>query len=88
MSKSFFIYFFPLVDGKTQGLLTFMPVFFVNTRRALFGKHLFLEIALLSKCVFLMKLISAYQADINTKDMEDCFGVQMEMVWCWGIMNT
>lgn len=25
-----------------------------------------------------MKVISADQADINTKDMEDCFGVQME----------
>lgn len=24
-----------------------------------------------------MKVISADQADINTKDMEDCFGVQM-----------
>jgi len=35
-----------------------------------------------------MKVISADQADINTKDMEDCFGVQMEMVWCREIMNT
>lgn len=35
-----------------------------------------------------MKVISADQADINTIDTEDCFGVQMEMVWCWGIMNT
>ena len=31
-----------------------------------------------------MKVISADQADINTKDMEDCFGVQIEIVWCWG----
>lgn len=35
-----------------------------------------------------MKVISADQADINTKDMGDCFGVQMEMVWCQGIMKT
>ena len=35
-----------------------------------------------------MKVISSDQADINTKDMEDCFGVQMEMVWCREIMNT
>lgn len=35
-----------------------------------------------------MKVISADQADINTKDMEDWFGVQMKIVWCRGIMNT
>lgn len=31
-----------------------------------------------------MKVISADPADINTKDMEACFGVQMEMVWSRG----
>lgn len=31
-----------------------------------------------------MKVISADQADINTKAMEDCFGVQMEIVFVPG----
>lgn len=85
MRESFFI--LSSVNGKTQGLLTFMSMSFHQYnewfiwKASVFGSHYSV------KCVFLMKVISADQADINTKDTEDCFGVQMEMVWCRGIMN-
>lgn len=76
--------------GKWQNSRAFdlHAAVFSSIQRVVYLGSICFQITLLSKCVFLMKVISADQADINTKDMEDCFGVQMEMVWCREIMNT
>lgn len=79
----------PVINGKLQGPLTFLLVSFCQYSKSVvaLGSICF-WMALPCKCILLTKVIRADQADINTKDLGDCFGVQVGMVWCLGIKKT
>lgn len=83
---SFFI--FPCDKWKTSRTFDLPACVFLSIHWVVaLGSNCF-WMALPCKCILLTKVIRADRADINTKDLGDCFGVQVGMVWCLGIKKT
>lgn len=79
---------FPCDKWKTSRTFDLPACVFLSIQRVVALGSICFWMALPCKCILLTKVIRADQADINTKDLGDCFGVQVGMVWCLGIKKT